>query len=101
MQNKNRSDKNVFAHINKWAERTVNAVKYFEVISSKKVLSEITFEIVGMMKSDINYDDEEKEFMNTLSEVLEIPKSKISKMFELVNRYTELFKEIDYLMLEK
>jgi hypothetical protein len=56
---------------------------------------------VGMMKSDINYDDEEKEFMNTLSEVLEIPKSKISKMFELVNRYTELFKEIDYLMLEK
>lgn len=69
-------------------------------ISSVRELNQITFEIAGMMMSDLSYDDTEKEFMNNLASVWGISNEKINEMFECVNEYTDLIKKINVLLFD-
>lgn len=69
-------------------------------ISNPKELNQISFEIVGMMTTDDEYDDAEKEFILKMAEIFEIPLSSIDEMFSCVNAYTELIKRINVLMFE-
>lgn len=78
-------------------EEICNKIK---AISTSKELNEITFEIVGMMMSDSEYDAEEREFVITMANNFEIPMSRIDEMFSCVNDYSALIKRINVLMFE-
>lgn len=69
-------------------------------ISNSKELNQISFEIVGMMMSDNEYDEDEKAFISKMAEIFEIPMSRINEMFNCVNAYSELIKKINVLMYE-
>ena len=71
-----------------------------KAISNSKELNQISFEIVGMMISDNEYDDDEKHFISKMAEIFEIPMSRIDEMFTCVNAYSELIKRINVLMYE-
>ena len=71
-----------------------------KAISNSKELNQISFEIVGMMISDNEYDDDEKHFISKMAEIFEIPMSRIDEMFNCANAYSELIKKINVLMYE-
>ena len=64
-------------------------------VSNSKQLNQIMFEIVGMIASDNEYDNQEKNFIMKLSEIFEIPMDRIDEMFICVNEYTSLIKKIN------
>lgn len=74
--------------------------KGLKEISTSKELNQITFEIVGMMISDSEYDDSEKAFIEKMAAVFEIPHERVDKMFQYVNDYSTLIKKINILMFE-
>ena len=61
-------------------------------------LNKITFEIVGLMQADKEYDDKEKMFMNKMLDCFGITNEKIEKMFEYVKIYMELIRNINKLI---
>lgn len=69
-------------------------------ISNSKELNQIAFEIVGMMMSDSEYDEDEKTFIDKMATIFEIPSERISEMFSCVNDYSALIKRINVLMFE-
>ena len=69
-------------------------------ISNSKELNQITFEIVGMIMSDNEYDDDEKAFISKMTEIFGIPMERINEMFNCVSVYSELIKKINELMYE-
>lgn len=85
--------------VNKASQMSVEEIcNKLKTISNSKELNQISFEIVGMMLSDNEYDDDEKEFVSKMAEIFEIPMSRINEMYKLVNAYSELIKEINVLM---
>ena len=74
--------------------------KKLKAISNSKELNQISFEIVGMMMSDSEYDEKEKMFISKMAELFEIPMKRIDEMFEYVNAYSELIRKINVLMYE-
>lgn len=76
-----------------------------EIVSELKNLCDdkarriIIFEILGIMISDSEYDDKEKEFIENLAEAFSIPKEQKDQMFALINEYFEVFKKISKLVL--
>lgn len=75
-------------------------LKELKKISTKKELNQIMFEIVGMMVSDAEFDDEEKTFLQKLSNEFEITKEKVDKMLSYINKYTNIIKEINILLFD-
>lgn len=75
-------------------------LKRIKKISTSKEINQIAFEIVGMMMSDMSYDDAEKAFMKKMSDIFELEQSKIDQMFEYVNEYLEVIHKINVLMFE-
>ena len=69
-------------------------------ISNPVEINQMTFEIVGLMVSDGEYDDYEKRFIDELSNGLKVPKDRIDKMFELVRQYSGLIKSINKIMFD-
>lgn len=69
-------------------------------ISSPRELSQITLEIVGMLMSDMEYDNAEKEFMDKLKAAWGIEQKKIDEMFEVIRDYMNLMKKINLLVFE-
>lgn len=59
----------------------------------------IVFEIVGLIISDNDYDDKEKEFVKTLKEKLGISDDKLNKMFEAVRRLMDVYKDISEVIM--
>lgn len=87
--------------VSKTSEMPVEEIcRKLKAISNSKELNEISFEIVGMMMSDNEYDDEEKDFISKMAEIFEIPMSRIDEMSNCVNAYSELIKKINVLMYE-
>ena len=57
--------------VSKTSEMPVEEIcRKLKAISNSKELNEISFEIVGMMMSDNEYDDEEKDFISKMAEIL-------------------------------
>lgn len=69
-------------------------------ISNSKELNQIMFEIVGMIISDSEYDNQERDFVSQVAELFEIPMSRVEEMFRCVDEYTSLVKKINILMYE-
>lgn len=69
-------------------------------ISNSKELNQISFEIIGMMMSDNEYDDDEKAYISKVAEIFGIPQSRIDEMFNCVRAYSALIKKINVLMYE-
>ncbi len=87
--------------VNKASQMPVEEIcRKLKTISNSKELNQISFEIVGMMISDNEYDDAEKAFISKMAEIFEIPMSRIDEMFNCVNAYSELIKRINVLMYE-
>lgn len=85
--------------VNKASQMSVEEIcNKLKTISNSKELNQISFEIIGMMLSDNEYDDDEKEFVSKMAEIFEIPMSRINEMYKLVNAYSELIKKINVLM---
>ena len=87
--------------VNEGAPMPVEEIcRKLKAISNSKDLNQISFEIVGMMISDNEYDDDEKHFISKMAEIFEIPMSRIDEMFNCANSYSELIKKINVLMYE-
>lgn len=69
-------------------------------ISNPVEINQMTFEIVGMLLCDGEYDNKEKEFMEKLSRELKVPAERIDKMFDLANLYFEVIKSINKIMFD-
>ena len=77
-----------------------------EKIDIDKVLSElkektnkeekkvIVFEILGLMYSDGEYDEVERNFIDNLINEFEITNEELNRIEELLNQYSELYKKI-------
>lgn len=68
-------------------------------ISSCKELNQMTFEIVGMLLSDSDFDIDEQAFLSQVADIFEISEEKIEEMKQCVNEYTTLLKRINRLMI--
>ena len=87
--------------VNKASQMPMEEIcKKLKAISNSKELNQISFEIVGMMTSDSEYDEKEKMFISKMAELFEIPMKRIDEMFEYVNAYSELIRKINVLMYE-
>lgn len=87
--------------VNKASQMPVEEIcRMLKEISNSKELNQISFEIVGMMMSDNEYDNDEKAFVLKMAEIFEIPQSRIEEMFSYVKAYSELIKKINVLMYE-
>ena len=67
-------------------------------ISSKQDIHKIVFEITGLVFSDYDYDDEEKNFMETIITKLGVSGEVFSSMENYVKEYFELIKKINNLV---
>jgi hypothetical protein len=63
-------------------------------ISSKKALRIITFEILGIMFSDSEYDEPEKVFMENIGKKFEISKEDVIEMIDVINEYFSICKKM-------
>lgn len=72
--------------------------KELKEISSRKELNQITFEIVGMLLSDSQFDADEQTFLSRVAAAFEVSEEKIEEMKQCVNEYTMLLKRIKRLM---
>ncbi len=64
-------------------------------ISSRKELIEITFEILGIMKGDLDYAVKEKNFMLTMCDIFGISESVLAEMEESIDDYYAAYKRIE------
>ena len=88
--------------VNKASQMPVEEIcRMLKEISNSKELNQISFEILGMMMSDNEYDNDEKAFVLKMAEIFEIPQSRIEEMFSCVKAYSELIKKINVLMYEQ
>lgn len=69
-------------------------------ISNPVEINQMTFELVGLLLSDGEYDSDEKQFVDKLSVGLKVPKERIEKMFDLVGQYSGLIKSINRIMFD-
>lgn len=69
-------------------------------ISNSVEINQMTFEIVGLLVSDGEYDKDEQKFISNLSKGLNIPMERINKMFDLVGQYSDLIKSINKIMFD-
>ena len=69
-------------------------------ISNPVEINQMTFELVGLLLSDGEYDNDEKRFIDELSVGLKVPKDRIDKMFELIGQYSDLIKSINKIMFD-
>lgn len=69
-------------------------------ISTSVELNQISFEIVGMMLSDNEYDEDEKVFIEKMASIFAIPLERIEEMLACVNDYTKLITRINTIMFE-
>lgn len=69
-------------------------------ISNPVEINQMTFELVGLLLSDGEYDSDEIIFINELSVGLKVPKERIEKMFDLVGQYSGLIKSINKIMFD-
>lgn len=63
-------------------------------ISTEKELKIVTFEILGIMYSDSDYDDAEREFVSAVTEMFGIDSRTADEMENLVRKYVALYTEI-------
>lgn len=63
-------------------------------ISSPKEKRIITFEILGILFSDNEYDEEEKKFVSEIAESFDISRNQIDQMVKLINDYSDLYNKI-------
>lgn len=78
-------------------EEIVNELKSLCDDKTRRI---IIFEILGIMISDSEYDEQEKEFVENITEVFSIPKEQKDQMFTLLNEYSKVFKKISKLVLQ-
>ena len=76
-------------------------IKRLTEISSKKDLRIITFEILGIMYSDSNYDETEKDFVFSIANAFGITKESVIDMDSAIKKYSELYSEICNLVLQQ
>lgn len=69
-------------------------------LSTQLEMNQVMFELVGMMMSDSEYDEKEKDFIKKVAEHFEIGEEKIKTMYSYVNEYSELIRKINVLMFE-
>lgn len=69
-------------------------------ISTPVEVNQMSFEIIGLLMSDGEYDAEEREFITTLSKGLNVPENRINKMFDLVKEYSDLIRSINKTMFD-
>lgn len=54
----------------------------------------VLLETLGLVYSDGNYDDEEKGFIKEFAGMIELEKSDVEKLTEVIKKYLEVLKEI-------
>ena len=62
--------------------------------ASKEEKKVIVFEILGLMYSDGEYDEVERNFIDNLINEFEITNEELNRIEELLNQYSELYKKI-------
>ncbi len=62
--------------------------------STAKELQIVLFELLGIMYSDADYDEQEQQFVDRIAERFEIGSEKIKRMDEEISKYSSLYKEI-------
>lgn len=67
-------------------------------LSSAKELNQITFEIIGMLLSDSEFDSDEQAFLTTATTAFGISEQAVNEMKQCVRDYTALVKRINRLM---
>ena len=72
--------------------------KELKEISSPKELNQITFEIVGMLLSDSEFDTDEQAFLSKVAVAFGISEKTVEEMKQCVNEYIALLKRINRLM---
>ena len=75
-------------------------LKRIKEVSTEIEINQITFEIVGMVMSDMSYDEDEQSFIKKLADIFELEQSKIDQMFKYVNEYMAVIRKINILMFE-
>lgn len=60
----------------------------------------IVLEILGLMKVDSIYDEEEKEFIKKIVEGIKVEKSFLDKIYSLLEVYTVVYKELFNTIME-
>lgn len=63
-------------------------------ISSSKEKRIIIFEILGILFSDSEYDDKEKDFIGRIAQAFDISKESIDQMIKLINNYSDVYNNI-------
>lgn len=69
-------------------------------ISSTKTKRIFLFEILGIIFSDSEYDDKEKNFISEIIKAFNIEESVVTEMTNIINEYTHLYKKITSIIFE-
>lgn len=72
--------------------------KELVLVSSRKELIQVTFEILGIMYADTEYDTEEKTFMRNVAESFAIPESGLIEMEKCVTDYAAVVSRMNKLL---
>lgn len=67
-------------------------------LSSAKELNQMTFEIIGMLLSDSEFDSDEQLFLTVVTTAFEISEQTVDEMRQCVHDYTALIKRINKVM---
>lgn len=76
------------------AESELGILDEMKKRSTKKELKIITFEILGIIYSDSEYDDVEKAFVDTLAKTFDIASECVDEMESIIKKYSSLYSEI-------
>ena len=69
-------------------------LKMFVDKSSKKSMKVILFELIGILFSDAEFDEQEKAFLNKVKNAFGFEDSLINEMISEINEYSALFAKI-------
>jgi len=76
----------------------IDICKQLKEKSDEKQINKIVFEIAALMLVDFEYDENEKEFMNTLIDELGVSSSKLEKMIDYIREYMNVVNKINVLL---
>lgn len=77
-------------------DEILQALKNISTIRDYRI---ITFEILGILFSDSEFDDKEKDFIKEICDTFGITKETVDEMIVNLNEYTNLFNKIVKLIL--
>ena len=79
---------------------TEDIIAELNAICDDKTKRIIVFEVLGIMISDSEYDEEEKNFVNEMISAFSIPSDQKDEMLGVLKEYANVFKKISNLIFQ-